>query len=105
AVLFLFLALKRHTVSIALLLLLVATPFLVQRNRLQWTTYWNDLKPTLQSVRANDMAELALTDGGYFAGHVVAAGNPVHPEVRTLLPEDLEALPLNLRPRYLAVLV
>jgi hypothetical protein len=51
------------------------------------------------------MAELALTDGGYFAGHVVAAGNPIHPEVRTLLPEDLEALPLNLRPRYLAVLV
>jgi hypothetical protein len=105
AVLFLFLALKRHTVSVALLLLLVATPFLVQRNRLQWTTYWNDLKPTLQSVRANDMAELALTDGGYFAGHVVAAGNPIHPEVRTLLPEEFEALPLNLRPRYLAVLV
>ena len=81
--------------------LLMVCPFLVQLNRSQWTTYWNDLKPALQKVRGKDLAELALPDGGYFAGHVVAAGNPVDPAVRCLLPEEVPAE----RPRYLAVMV
>ncbi len=101
----LLLTLKRHAIIAALVCLVAAGPFLVQRNRLQWTTYWNDMKPALESIRGKDLAELALTDGGYFAGHVVAAGNPVNPAVRTLLPEDLDALEPNLRPRYLTVLV
>jgi len=35
---------------------------------------------------------------------VVAAGNPVHPEVRSLLPDELAALPAASRPEYLAVM-
>ena len=72
--------------------LLAASPLLVERNRLFWTTYWNDLKPILASESGAGLADLALADGGYFAGHVVAAGNPVNPAVRTLLPEDLDAM-------------
>ncbi len=81
--------------------LLVGCPFLVELNRTQWTTYWNDLKPALQKVRGKDLTVLALPDGGYFAGHVVAAGDPVDPSVRALLPEEVAAE----RPRYLAVMV
>ena len=83
--------------------LVLATPCLVQFNRRWWTTYWNDLKPTLQSLPGPELAELALPDGSYFAGHVVAAGNPVRPAVRALLPEQVDALAG--RPRYLAVLL
>ena len=92
-----------HLTLLAASALVLATPFLVQFNRRWWTTYWNDLKPTLQSLPGPDLAELALPDGSYFAGHVVAAGNPVRPAVRALLPEQVEALAR--RPRYLAVLL
>jgi hypothetical protein len=85
--------------------LLLATPLLVEHSRAGWTTYWNELKPAIQSVRGPDLAELALEDGGYFAGHVVAAGNPLNPSVRTLLPQELDTLPPVDRPRFLAVLV
>jgi hypothetical protein len=89
----------------ALLGLIVGAPFLVERNRTQWTTYWNDVKPALSQVRSQGLAELALEDAGYFMGHVVAAGNPVNPAVRSLLPEDMDALSRGNRPKYLAVLV
>jgi hypothetical protein len=85
--------------------LLLITPSLVDRNRLEWTTYWNDLKPALEQVRADGLADLAMPDGGYFAAHVVAAGNPVDPRVKALLPEDIDALPPTARPPYLAVMV
>ncbi|SPE34815.1 membrane hypothetical protein [Candidatus Sulfopaludibacter sp. SbA6] len=101
----LFLLLKRRAGIGALACLMVAGPFIVERNRLQLTTYWNDLKPSLEVVRDKDLAVLAVLDGGYFAAHVVAAGNPVHTAVRTLLPQDLEALAPAARPRYLAVMV
>jgi hypothetical protein len=77
----------------------------VQRNRVAWTTYWSDLKPMIGAVRSQGLAELALPDGGYFAGHVVAAGNPVDAAVRSLSPEELDSLPSATRPRYLVVLV
>jgi hypothetical protein len=80
-------------------------PAVVETNRATWTTYWNDLKPELTAARPGGLAVLALEDGGYFAGHVVAAGNPVDPSVRSLLLEDVDALPADRRPRYLAVLV
>jgi hypothetical protein len=82
-------------------LLVIATPFVVELNRRQWTTEWNDLKPYLARVRGKDLAELALPEAGYFAGHVVAAGNPVDPAVRSLLPEEVDSA----RPRYLAVML
>jgi hypothetical protein len=88
--------------SMAVTALLLTTPFVVERNRVRWTPYWNDLKPQLDALRGPDLAAFAMDEGSYFAGHVVAAGNPVHPEVRALLPEDLDA---GARPRYLAVLV
>lgn len=99
---------RRHMAAaapLAALGLLAACPVLVQSNRALWTTYWNDLKPALASVRRLGLADLALPDGGYFAGHVVAAGNPVDPAVRSLMPEDLETMPAAARPRFLAVLV
>lgn len=80
-------------------------PLAVERNRAHWTTYWNDLKPGMDQVRSAGLAELAVEDGGYFAGHVVAAGNPVHSAVRTYSPEELEALSPAARPEYLALLV
>ena len=84
--------------------LLVSCPLLVQRNRVLWTPYWDDLKPALAQARDHGLAILALTDGGYFAGQVVAAGNPVNPAVRALLPEQMDALPASQRPPWLAVL-
>ena len=84
--------------------MLAGGPFLVERNRVQWTVYWNGLKPSLDSVRPQGLAVLAMPDGGYFAAHVLAAGNPVDPKVRALAPEDLDALPADARPRYLAVM-
>ena len=84
--------------------LLIGGPILVERNRAHWTTYWDGLKPSLDAVRAQGLAVLAMPDGGYFASHVVAAGNPVHPEVRALAPEDLDAMPPDRRPPYLAVM-
>ncbi|HYW42441.1 MAG TPA: hypothetical protein VE959_06265 [Bryobacteraceae bacterium] len=92
---------KNRFFTVAALLVFIGGPFVVELNRSQWTTYWNDLKPAIQGVRGKDLAELAVPDGGYFAGHVVAAGNPVDPAVRSLLPEEVVAAP----PRYLAVLV
>jgi len=87
------------------LAVILGCPLLVEYHRAQWTTYWDDLKPALAEVRASGLAELALEDGGYFAGHVVAAGNPVNPSVRALLPEEIDALPETRRPRYLALMV
>jgi hypothetical protein len=100
-----FFALGRRVVIPALAVLVVSAPFILERNRLQWTAYWNDLKPEIRAHAGPDLAELALTDGGYFAGHVVAAGSPMNPVVRSLLPEDVEALPAATRPQYLVVLV
>jgi hypothetical protein len=89
---------------VVVVLLLSACPILVERNRILWTRYWNDLKPAMAAVRDQGLTHVALIDGGYFAGHVVAAGNPVDLDVRSLLPEEIEALPPDRRPRYLALL-
>jgi hypothetical protein len=88
----------------ALLALVVCAPILVERNRVLWTVYWNDLKPALAAARGRGLAHLALPEGGYFAGHVVAAGNPVDTRVRSLLPEELAAIPPDRRPRYVVTL-
>jgi hypothetical protein len=101
----LLLLLHRRAWIIAFVILIVACPVIVERNRLLWTTYWNDLKPLLQDSASNNMAILGLPDGGYFAGQIVAAGNPVHTSVRTVLAEEMDALPLAKRPHTLAVLV
>ncbi len=95
---------RRFRLALCAAALLIACPFLVQRNRVLWTPYWNDLKPALRSVRGQGLAILALADGGYFAGHVVAACNPVDPAVRALSPEQVEAMAPAQRPPYLAVL-
>ena len=84
--------------------LLVSCPLVVERNRVLWTPYWDDLKPALAEIRGQGLAVLALTDGGYFAGQAVAAGNPVDPMVRALLPEQMDAMPVGQRPTWLAVL-
>lgn len=101
----LFLALRRRAIPVALLTLVTLGPFVVERNRERWTTYWNDLKPVIRAVSKQDLAVLALTNGGYFAGHVVAAGSPMDPAVRSLLPEEIDALPPGERPHYLVVLL
>jgi hypothetical protein len=87
--------------AVAAAALVIGGPIAVDRNRARWTTFWNELKPELEKVRGPELAAFAMDEASYFAGHVVAAGNPVHPEVRALLPEELSAA----RPRYLAVLV
>jgi hypothetical protein len=79
-------------------------PFVVERNRRQWTAYWNDLKPALALARGPNLAELEDPEGGYLAGHVVAAGNPVHSAVLGLSAEEIDAIPAGGRPRYLALL-
>ena len=84
---------------------MLATPWIVERNRSTWTAYWNDLKPALAEARDRGLADLAMEDAGYFAGHVVAAGNPVNVTVRSMLPEEMAALGPTARPHYLAVLV
>lgn len=92
------------SVAVAALALLVAGPQVVERNRTRWISNWNDLKPAIAAVRDRGLVELALPDAGYFAGHLVAAGNPVHAAVRSLLVEEIDALPAAQRPPYLAVL-
>jgi hypothetical protein len=103
-VLVMLLAAPRFRLALAAIALVVACPFLVERNRVLWTPYWNDLKPALSAVRGQGLAILAFADGGYFAGHVVAAGNPVDPAVRALSTEQIDAMTPVQRPRYLAVL-
>jgi hypothetical protein len=88
----------------AALVLLASGPSIVERNRAHWLDEWADLKPALAAVRGDSLALLVHADFGYFAGHILAAGNPVHPEVRTLTLEDLDALPPQERPRYLAAM-
>jgi hypothetical protein len=85
-------------------ILVLACPFLVERNRINWTAYWNDLKPALASLPPAELSEVALSDGSMFAGHVVAAGNPVRSEVRSTPFEELAVMPANERPRYLTIL-
>ncbi len=92
---------RLRTLPVALLCLVIAGPFLVESNRPRWTVWWNDLKPALARVRGPDLATLAVPEGGYFAGHVVAAGNPVDPRVRSLSLDEVRLA----RPRYLALLV
>ena len=92
---------RLRTLATALVCLVIGCPLVVQLNRPQWTPWWNDLKPALALVRGPQLATLAAPDGGYFAGHVVAAGNPVDVRVRSLALEQVQAA----RPRYLAVLV
>jgi hypothetical protein len=81
--------------------LAIGGPVAVGWNRARWTNYWDPLRPALAEVRGPELAALAMNEGSYYAGHVVAAGNPVDRRVRALLPEEVEAV----RPRYLAVLV
>jgi hypothetical protein len=92
---------RRRSLTMAALMVMVATPFVVEWNRARWTPEWNELKPYLQKFRGPDLAELALPEAEYFAGHAVAAGNPVDPSVRSLLPEEVESA----RPRYLAIMI
>jgi hypothetical protein len=95
----------RRGLVVAVAALVVACPLLVERNRVLWTTYWNGLKPALAAFRGPSLAVFAMNEASYFAGHVVAAGNPVDPAVRAFLPEELDAMAPGARPRYLAVLV
>jgi hypothetical protein len=97
----LFLAARRFTPIAAIAALVIACPLLVERNRIGWTVYWNDLKPALAGVRDKGLTYIGLTDGGYFAGHIVAAGNPVNPEVQCFTLEEIELR----RPDRLALMV
>jgi hypothetical protein len=85
--------------------LLAGGPLVVEINRVRWTTYWNEVKPALAELRGPDLAVFAPDEGSFFAGHVVAAGNPVHPEVRAFVADELDRLEPAARPRFLAVLV
>ncbi|HXS98062.1 MAG TPA: hypothetical protein VN736_25865 [Candidatus Limnocylindrales bacterium] len=76
---------------LALAALLIAGPFAVEANRRIWNEQWRDLRPQLDALRGRGLATLTVEEAGYFAGHIAAAGNPVHPEVRSLLPEELAA--------------
>jgi hypothetical protein len=92
---------RLHTLPAALFCLAIGCPFVVELNRVRWTPWWNDLKPALARVRGPQLAALAVPEGGYFAGHVVAAGNPVDARVRSLSLEQVAGV----RPRHLAVLL
>jgi hypothetical protein len=94
--------LPRYRTAVIAVMLVAVCPLAVQRNRISWTEYWNDLKPQLQAAPANQLAALCLDDGGYYAGHIVAAGNPVRPGVRTVTLPDLDN---GDRPRLLALMV
>ncbi len=87
------------------LALVTCGPPIVERNRANWLAWWADLKPALAQARTSSLAVLVYPDWGYFAGHVLAAGNPVHPAVRALDSGDLDALPAAGRPRYLAAML
>jgi hypothetical protein len=95
---------QRVTALATLAVLVVSGPLVVERNRVQWLTAWADLKPALAAARTSSLALLVYDDWGYFAGHIFAAGNPVHPAVRALGSRDLDALPAAQRPHYLAAL-
>jgi hypothetical protein len=96
---------RRWAAAVVAAALVICGPLIVQRNRVRWTTYWDDLKPAVAAVRGPDLAVFALEDTCFFAGHVVAAGNPVDSRVRAVHAEELDALPPAARPRYLAVFV
>jgi len=92
-------------VAAAALALVAGGPGIVERNRASWLPWWPDLKPALQAARSSSLAVLVYPEWGYFAGHALAAGNPVDPSVQALAGEDLDRLPAARRPRYLAALL
>jgi hypothetical protein len=96
---------RRWAWAVAAVGLIAATPAIVERNRAHWTVYWNDLRPAVAAVRGPELACFAMNEASYWAGHLAAAGNPIDPRVRALLPEDVEAMAPAERPRFLAVLV
>ena len=87
------------------LALLICGPRVVEINRAGWLSWWDGLKPALAAARSGSLAVLVYPEWGYFAGHALAAGNPVHPAVAALAAEDLDALPATARPRYLAAML
>ena len=96
---------RRWAAGVITAALVIGGPLVVQRNRARWTPYWDEVKPALDEVRGPDLALFAMDEGSFFAGHIVAAGNPVDPRVRALLPEEMDALAPGARPGHLAVLV
>lgn len=99
---------RRRALAAALaagLALVTCGPAIVQLNRANWLTWWSGLEPALAQARTGSLAVLVYPEWGFFAGHILAAGNPVHPAVRALAGEDLDALPAAGRPRYLAAML
>lgn len=84
--------------------LVAGCAFAVEANRPLQNPQWSDLAAALNALRGPELATLTVEDGGYFAGQIAAAGNPVDEEVRSFLPEELAAIAPARRPRYVAVL-
>jgi hypothetical protein len=99
---------KRRAIAATLaagVALLACGPLVVERNRAHWLAWWDGLKPALGAARTGSLAVLVYPEWGYFPGHALAAGNPVHPGVRALAAADLDALAAAARPRYLAAML
>jgi hypothetical protein len=90
---------QRYAIIVAACLI-AATPAIINRNRRLWTTYWDPLKPAIAAARGPDLAVLVPEDGGFYEGHPMAAGNPVHLEVRAMRADEVA----RARPHHLAVL-
>src|SRR5205085_1778857 len=91
---------RRWAAAVIAAALTIGGPFVLERNRTRWTTYWDPIKPALAELRGPELGVFAMDEGSFFAGHVVAAGNPVDSRVRAFLPEEIDALSPDARPRY-----
>ena len=94
----------RRVWAVSAATLLIGGPLIDERNHRSWLEWWSDLQAPMAAVRGSSLALVTVDDWGYFAGHIFAAGNPVHAEVRAIEAADFDALRASDRPRYLAAL-
>jgi hypothetical protein len=96
----------RVVVPLAALALLGACPWLVERNRAQWQIWWKDVYQAMAALRPSSIYLVEDDRAGYFAGHILLAGNPLRHEVRAGPDADLrDQLAHGDRPQFIVHLL
>jgi hypothetical protein len=100
------LRLSSIAVPVTALALLIACPWLVERNRAQWQFWWKDIYRPVAELRPSSIYLIEDDRAGYFAGHILLAGNPLRHQVRAgSNPELRDRLAHGDRPQFIVHLL
>ena len=97
-------ALGRRPVWLAAVAMLAGGPFLVERNRAHWTTYWNGLKPSLDDREIPGPGRVGDAGWRLFRSPRGGRRKPGGPRGAGAHSRELDALTPSARPPYLAVM-